>query len=105
MTHLLSAMMNRVSLPKPTDPVIPTSLSHVPTRDLEVEPMTVKEMKSKLGRLENQIKQMKESHSKYIRFSDKYVYPDFGYPPKFRVPYFENIMGMVVRGSTFICTE
>lgn len=60
-----------MSSAKLIDPAVPTSL--IPTFDLEIEPVTVEEMKSKIEKRENQVQHMKETHSEGVRFQ-LYIY-------------------------------
>lgn len=48
---------------------------------------------------------MKETHTEDVHFSDKYLYADLEYPPKFQVPDFKNMMGLTICRPTFICME
>lgn len=68
-------------------------VNNITTLDPEVEPITEKEVKSKIMSLENHIKQMKEAHTEIVRFSNLCLYPDLKYLPHFRVPDSEKFDG------------
>lgn len=94
LTHFMSELVNQILSPKSIDP---TSLTSSFRRlDPEIELMIEEEVKCKIERLENQIKQMKETHTASVSFSDIYLYPNLEYPPKFPMSDYKNMMGMVV---------
>lgn len=61
---MMDIVENQMPSLKQTNPAILTSLSTVPAIDLEVGPMIVEEVESKIESLENQIKQKQEKLNK-----------------------------------------
>lgn len=103
LTHLLGIVTNQIPSPEPVDPAIPT-LS-VRTLGPKIESKFVEEVKSKVEYLEQQIKQMTETHMRVFTFQI-YIYTQISSIfPSSECQILKNTMGMVVHGLTFTCTE
>lgn len=93
--------MNRISSPESIDPTI--HAHSIPILNFELEPIIDERVKSEIKNLERQVKEIKEAQVGGVRLSYICLYPDLEYPPKFRVPVFKNMKGMVVHGHTSTC--